>query len=266
MRKILFFQIIVLLLSCEKQGDFSKNSSNETISTNALLLSHGDFVPTSGIICTGKSKIYRDNNQVKLELSEFSISQGPDLKVYLSKTSLPEEFVTLGIIIVEAFVIYFTINFAKKLAENKRIIKAINLFALFFFLLLAYLFFTNSNQTTTEQNYLENYKHYSPFFIGMILCGFNFLQIPFWLGWNLYLMNANVISLDQKLKFYYLFGILVGTFFGMLGIIYLLNSISKKILDFSKLIIPVILPLLFLLLAAFQGYRIYKKYFKIQTQ
>jgi len=172
----------------------------------------------------------------------------------------------LGIIIVEAFVIYFTINFAKKLAENKRIIKAINLFALFFFLLLAYLFFTNSNQTTTEQNYLENYKHYSPFFIGMILCGFNFLQIPFWLGWNLYLMNANVISLDQKLKFYYLFGILVGTFFGMLGIIYLLNSISKKILDFSKLIIPVILPLLFLLLAAFQGYRIYKKYFKIQTQ
>lgn len=96
MRKILFFQIIVLLLSCEKQGDFSKNSSNETISTNALLLSNGDFVPTSGIICTGKSKIYRDNNQVKLELSEFSISQGPDLKVYLSKTSLPEEFVTLG--------------------------------------------------------------------------------------------------------------------------------------------------------------------------
>ena len=96
MRRILLLQIIVLLLSCERQGDFSKNISNETISSNAILLSQGNFIPSYGINSTGKSKVYRDNNQVKLELSGFSISQGPDLKVYMSKTSLPEEFVTLG--------------------------------------------------------------------------------------------------------------------------------------------------------------------------
>lgn len=96
MRKIVVLQILILLLSCEKQGDFSKNIPNETISSTAILLSEGDFIPTSGINCTGKSKIYRDNNQLKLELSGFSISEGPDLKVYLSKTSLTEEFVSLG--------------------------------------------------------------------------------------------------------------------------------------------------------------------------
>ena len=172
----------------------------------------------------------------------------------------------LGIVIVEAFVIYITVNFAKRLAENKKLMKVIYFFTLFFFLLLAYLFFTNSNQTTSDQNYLDKYRDFSPLFLGMILCSFNFIQIPFWLGWNLYLLNANFISLDQKLKFYYIFGILFGTFFGMLGIIYLLNSISKKILDSSKLIVPILLPLLFLVLAFFQGYKIHKKYFKIQTQ
>ena len=168
----------------------------------------------------------------------------------------------LGVIVVEAIVIYLTVIFSNQLAENKKLMKAIDFFALFFFLLLAYLFFANANQTTKEHNYLENYAQYSPFLIGMVLCGLNFLQIPFWMGWNLYLMNAKSISLAQKLKFYYILGTLVGTFFGMLAIIVFLDSLSQNTLSFSKYIMPVVIPLFFVALAFIQMVKVYKKYFK----
>lgn len=175
-------------------------------------------------------------------------------------------FYLLGVILVEAIVIYFTVIFANQLSENKKLVKSIDYFAIFFLLLIAYLFYVNSNQTVEAHNYLEKYVQYSPFFIGMVLCGLNFLQIPFWMGWNLYLLNAKSISLVQKLKFYYIFGTLVGTFFGMLLVIILLDSLSQKILDYSKWIIPILIPLFFVALAVFQGFKVYKKYFRIYTE
>jgi uncharacterized protein YacL len=82
------------------------------------------------------------------------------------------------------------------------------------------------------------------------------------MGWNLYLMNAKYITLFQNLKFYYIFGTLVGTFFGMLLVIILLDSLSQKTLDYSKWIIPIVIPLFFIGLAVFQGIKVYKKYFR----
>jgi hypothetical protein len=171
-------------------------------------------------------------------------------------------FYLFGVIIVEAIVIYFTVIFATQLAENTRLMRFIDFFAIFFLLIIAYLFYTHSDITTTEHNYLENYVQYSPFLIGMVLCCLNFLQIPFWLGWNLYLMNGNYILLVRKLKFYYILGTLVGTFFGMLAIIVLLNSLSQKILDYSKFIIPIVIPLFFVALAILQAFKVKRKYFK----
>jgi uncharacterized protein YacL len=98
----------------------------------------------------------------------------------------------------------------------------------------------------------------------MVLCGMNFLQIPFWMGWNLYLMNANYIFLEQKLKFHYILGGLTGTFFGMLAAIVLLNSLSQQLLDYSKWVIPIVIPLFFIALTVFQIYKVYKKYFRLK--
>jgi hypothetical protein len=168
----------------------------------------------------------------------------------------------LGVIVIEAIVIYCTVIFANQLTENKKLMKIINFFAIFFFLLLAYLFYANSNQVAEKHNYLEDYVHYSPFLIGMVLCGLNFLQVPFWLGWNLYLMNVNAISLVQKLKFYYIFGTLVGTFFGMLAVIVFLDSLSQNTISFSKYVMPIVIPLFFVILAFIQMVKVYKKYFR----
>lgn len=166
----------------------------------------------------------------------------------------------LGIIVVEAVVIYFTIIFSNQLAENKKLMKSIDFFAVFFLLLLAYLFYANSDQTNENHNYLSDYVQYSPFLIGMVLCGLNFLQIPFWMAWNLYLINAKYITLSKKLKFHYIFGTLVGTFWGMFAAILVMDSLSEKILNYSKWIIPILISLFFIVLAFFQTFKVYKKY------
>jgi hypothetical protein len=168
----------------------------------------------------------------------------------------------LGVVVVQTIVVYFTVIFSKQLAENRKLMKSIDFFAVFFLLLIAYLFYAYSNQTNQEPNYSEAYMQYSSFLIGMVLCGLNFLQIPFWMGWNLYLMNAKHITLSKKLKFHYVFGTLVGTFFGMLAVIILLDSLSEKLLDYSKVIVPIVIPLFFVVLAFFQARKVYKKYIR----
>ena len=168
----------------------------------------------------------------------------------------------IGVIIVQTVVVYFTVIFANQLINNKRLMKGIDFFAVLFLLLLAYLFYAHSNQTPKDHNYLEGYVRYSPFLIGMVLCALNFLQIPFWMAWNLYLMNANHISLGRKLKFHYIFGTLMGTFWGMFAAILVMDSLSQNTFTFSKYIMPICIPLFFVVLAVFQFFKVYKKYFK----
>lgn len=171
-------------------------------------------------------------------------------------------FYLLGVILVEVFVIYFTLIFANQLASTTKLMKAIDFFAVFFLLLLAYSFYAQSNPTTENQNGLEKFMTYSPFFIGVFLNCINFLQVPFWTGWNLYLINGNYIVIEKRLKYYYIFGTAVGTFFGMLALVTILNLFSQNTAGFSKYVVPIIIPLFFVVLALIQMYKVYKKYYK----
>lgn len=171
-------------------------------------------------------------------------------------------FYLLGVISVEVFVIYFTLVFANQLVNNKKLMKIIDFFAVFFLLFLGYSFYAHSNQTASNHNDLERFIKYSPFLIGVFLNCINFLQVPFWTGWNLYLINGNYITIEKRLKYYYVFGTLVGTFFGMLGLVILLNLFSQNTAGFSRYIVPVVIPLFFVVLALIQIYKVYKKYYK----
>ena len=97
MKKLILLPLLVLFLSCEVEGVLTKTIEDTTpISPIESVLYTGNFVPTSGINVAGQAKIISENGSLKLELSEFSVSSGPDLKVYLSKSSSPDEFITLG--------------------------------------------------------------------------------------------------------------------------------------------------------------------------
>lgn len=95
--KLLLLPLFVLLFSCEVEGDLTRDLTPVNVvqpSTMTKLL--GTFTPTSGISVQGNATIFLENNQYKLKLVDFSISGGPDLKVYLSKSDTPTAFVNLG--------------------------------------------------------------------------------------------------------------------------------------------------------------------------
>lgn len=184
------------------------------------------------------------------------------LEIY-SKSGLHNlVFFLFGVIFVETFVIYFTLLFARQLITNKKLMKVIDFFAVGFMFVLAYLFYFNFNSTTTLNNSLSKYLMYSPFIIGVVLNCFNFLQLPFWTSWNLYLLNGKYITVERKLKYYYIAGTLIGVFLGMFSLIVILQTVFQKTNQFSKYIMPVFIPLFFIALGIIQVFKVYKKYFK----
>lgn len=185
---------------------------------------------------------------------------GFEIYIKLGMNSLV--FFLFGVICVEMLVIYFTLIFAKQLVNNKKLMKFIDFFAVFFLLIIGYSFYASANQTNEQQGVLEKYAMYSPFLIGVFLSGINFLQVPFWTGWNLYLINGNYISIVNKLKLYYIAGTLIGTFAGMLTLVLILNTLSQNTTSFSKYVIPVVIPLFFVVLAFVQMIKVYKKYYR----
>lgn len=171
-------------------------------------------------------------------------------------------FYLIGVLCIEAVVIYFTIVFANQLITNKKWMKNIDFFAVVFLVGLSFLFFKGASPSIQQSDYIKDYIQYSTFVIGMVLCAFNFLQIPFWVGWNLFLLNANRIDLQGRLKLYYILGTLVGTFFGMLLAIVVLSELSTVDFSFTRYILPVVVPVFFLVLAALQARKVYIKYIK----
>ena len=96
MKKIFFLPLLLLFAACQEEGLLTKDKEAVLVTPGAVLKYHGVFVPTSGIVVMGEAKIYLEDNQYKVLLDQFSISEGPDLKVYLSKAATPTDFVTLG--------------------------------------------------------------------------------------------------------------------------------------------------------------------------
>jgi hypothetical protein len=184
------------------------------------------------------------------------------LEIY-SKSGLHNLVLFLfGVIFVETFVIYFTLLFAKQLVSNKKLMKFIDLFSVLFLFVLAFVFYLNFNQPARPDNQLRQYMLYSPFVIGVVLNCLNFLQLPFWTSWNLYLLNQNYIAPDGNLKYYYIAGTVIGIFLGMFCLIIVLQTVFQQINQFSKYLLPVLIPLFFIAMGVFQGFKVYKKYFK----
>jgi len=97
MKKLFLFPILLLMLSCQVEGELTHTPENIVpITPVAILKYYGNFEPTGGITVSGDAKIYLEDNQYKVKLDNFSVTSGPDLKVYLSKSATPNEFVNLG--------------------------------------------------------------------------------------------------------------------------------------------------------------------------
>ena len=165
----------------------------------------------------------------------------------------------LGVVYVEFFVILGTLLFANKLNSNPKILKFIEAFSVFFMFILAYVFYSNGN-TEQENRTIFTAISQSFFISGIVLSCFNFIQIPFWLSWNLYLLNGKYIEITKHKKYFYVLGTITGTFAGMLALILSLNYIALEFEFFKLFLFRFILPLVFVGLGIFQGIKFYKKY------
>ncbi|WP_395062458.1 hypothetical protein [Flavobacterium sp.] len=171
-------------------------------------------------------------------------------------------FYLLGVISIEFFVIYFTLLFAKQLMSKPKLIKFIEAFSIIFMFILAYIFYSSANSKTNNNTILDHYIGYSAFIVGVILSCLNFIQIPFWMSWNLYLLNAKYIEVSNSRKYFYVFGTVAGTFSGMLVLIFSLNFITNQTDFLAKYLMKFIIPIVFAGLGIFQSYKFYKKYYK----
>ncbi len=127
--------------------------------------------------------------------------------------------------------------------------------------LLAYIFYSSASKETSSQSILDKYVNYSPFVVGLILSCLNFIQIPFWTSWNLYLLNGNYIEISKSRKYFYVLGTVLGTFFGMLVLILSLDYVTNQTDFLAKYLMKIIIPTVFAGLGILQAIKFYKKYF-----
>ena len=87
----------LLLVSCIRENTATEDLM-EMAPENATLKYSGNFIQGPyGNNVNGKAEIYEKNGVFTLVLNEnFTISNGPDLYVYVSKEQQPSQFVSLG--------------------------------------------------------------------------------------------------------------------------------------------------------------------------
>ncbi len=178
-------------------------------------------------------------------------------EIYCKKGLLNTIEYLIGVVTIEAIVIYTTLIFANFLTNKKTWLKRIELFTIVFLMVLGFSFLIKNSQA----NPTSVYTSYLPFFTGLILSSLNFIQIPFWTGWNLYLINSNYITIEKSNKYFYIFGTLIGTFLGMLSLILGIYYFSKNNSFISQNLISIAFPLVFFGLALIQIIKFYKKYY-----
>lgn len=90
---ILAFIFVCVLTGCSKT---STRTLDEMVDPVSTLLYSGTFANAGGENVSGMAKIYVTANKYSLKLENFSSSNGPDLKVYLSLGPTPTGFISMG--------------------------------------------------------------------------------------------------------------------------------------------------------------------------
>ena len=181
-------------------------------------------------------------------------------EIYKYQGLITTIFYLVGVICIEFFVIYCTLIFANRLNLNIKLTKYIEGFSIVFMFVLAYLFYCNAAKTENQGNEFSHFGYWATFTTGIVLSGLNFIQIPFWTSWNLYLLNGKYIEISGNRKYFYVFGTVVGTFSGMIALILSLNFFTNQTDFLAKYLMKAIIPLVFLGLGIYQGIQFYKKY------
>ncbi len=179
--------------------------------------------------------------------------------IFVSKGLLPVlEFIG-GVIVVEAIVIYFTITGAVWLTSRIVLMKWIQYFTIFFLIALAIIFFLQPPNIGSQNDTELNTSAINYFIKGLGLSAINFIQIPFWSGWNIYLVTNKWLNTEKYLRIVYVIGAIVGTTIGMITFVYVASYALEKGSGVLQNISNYFLPGIFLLMALFHLIQLIRK-------
>jgi len=85
--------LMPILFGCSKT---STEKLDEMIEPESSLKWSGSFKGYGSEKVSGQANIFLTNDKYMLKLENFSTTNGPDLKVYLSKAASPSAFISLG--------------------------------------------------------------------------------------------------------------------------------------------------------------------------
>ena len=165
-----------------------------------------------------------------------------------------------GIITVEVIIIYLTLIFAEKLIAQKKLLRLIEALSIVFMIVLAIVFYRNAISTENLSASIDMRIH-SAYLLGVLLSCFNFLQLPFWTGWNLYLLSKKHIESGNRNEFAYIAGTAAGTFCGMLVFVTVLAKLDSVL--FSGYLMYIV-ALGFALTGVVQAWKFYRKYYLVK--
>ncbi len=167
----------------------------------------------------------------------------------------------LGVLFVEAIVIYTTLKLSSKLSMNPKWKNYISIFSFIFLLGIALLTYNSTSNDSNALDKYSSYLSYSALISGIILSSINFAQIPFWMSWNLYLTNENYIVSSGNKGLFYVLGTVAGTYFGMLAIIFTIQAAKNE--DYiSPTFFSKHIWVIFFVLAIFQLFQIFRSNLK----
>lgn len=135
----------------------------------------------------------------------------------------------IGVVMIETIVILGTLKLVTSFTLSPKWKNRISIYSCLFLLFLAYYFFTKDpeNATTFKGVTWISFRKY-PFFLGLFLSAINLAQIPFWLSWNLLVVQETYIQNSKKTIPLYIIGTAIGTFLGMLSFILFLDHILNN--------------------------------------
>jgi hypothetical protein len=95
MKLITAFIAVLLFAACKKETNTTTSPSGDPVPAGTVLV-QGNLSGSGGHNVSGAVRIYNDNGTKTLRLENFSTTNGPDLKVYLSKDLNAASFINAG--------------------------------------------------------------------------------------------------------------------------------------------------------------------------
>lgn len=87
---------LVILMGCKKENTPTIALNEKIDSSMATVKTMGSFRDGAYGAASGNVRVYKLADELQLALENFSSSNGPNLKVYLSKELQPVNFIDLG--------------------------------------------------------------------------------------------------------------------------------------------------------------------------